>query len=73
MPKKFVMIDFHRLSTFLSLIDTNRSINGGCKLQVAGCRLELQVTVSPKLKQPKTLLMLALGLKNNVSLRLAFL
>ena len=48
-------------------------MGGGCKLQVAGCRLELQVTVSPKLKQPKTLLMLTLGLKNNFSLRLAFL
>ena len=48
-------------------------MGGGCKLQVAGCRLKLQVTVSPKLKQPKTSLMLTLGLKNNVSLRLAFL
>ena len=64
-----ILIDYQ----LLSLIDTNRSINGGCRLQVAGCRLELQVTVSPKLKQPKTLLMLTLGLKNNVSLRLAFL
>ena len=36
---------------------------GGCKLQVAGCKLELQVIVSPLLKQPETSLMLTLGLK----------
>ena len=39
------------------------SLSGGCKVQVTGCRLELQVAVLPQLKQPKPLQkMLSLGL-----------